>query len=106
MTDDLVSEPIGTTKKLSYAVEQRMRLIDFMLKHFGYFKTAALRDHFGISEPQSLKDVRLYKKTIHTACFMIATKEFIGQLLTSNHSTVNGRMDGSRRKRFTGASHH
>lgn len=62
VTDDLVIEPIGTTKKLSYAVEQRMRLIDFMLKHFGYFKTAALRDHFGISEPQSLRDVRLYKK--------------------------------------------
>lgn len=48
--------------KLSYAVEQRMRLLDFMLKHFGYFKRAALCDYFGISPGQAANDIRTYRQ--------------------------------------------
>ena len=59
---DDVADFDGEVPKLSYAVEQRMRLLDFMLKHFGHFNASALCDYFGISEPQAARDVRLYKR--------------------------------------------
>jgi len=47
---------------LSYAVEQRIRLIDFLLFHYGTVRRGALRDYFGISEPQASNDLGLYQE--------------------------------------------
>lgn len=43
-----------------YAVEQRLRLIDFLLQQYGHFNRAALVDYFGISVPQASADVSAY----------------------------------------------
>ncbi|MDR7193377.1 hypothetical protein [Luteimonas terrae] len=44
----------------SYAVEQRLRLIDFLLQQYGHFNRAALVDYFGISVPQASADLSAY----------------------------------------------
>jgi hypothetical protein len=46
----------------SYAVEQRLRMIDFLLKHYGSLRRAALMDYFGISMPQASADIKEYMK--------------------------------------------
>lgn len=46
----------------SYAVEQRMRMIDFLLASYGYVAPRYLADYFGISKPQSSLDFRLYNE--------------------------------------------
>lgn len=46
--------------KVSYAVEQRLRLIDFLLAHYGTVNRSALVDYFGISVPQASADIRQY----------------------------------------------
>lgn len=48
------------TNKISYAVEQRLRLIDFLLAHYGTFNRSALVDYFGISVPQASADIQQY----------------------------------------------
>lgn len=45
---------------MNYAVEQRLRLIDFLLAHYGTLNRCALMDYFGISSPQATKDIRAY----------------------------------------------
>lgn len=45
---------------LSYAVEQRLRLIDFLLFHYGTLNRSAIMDYFGISMPQAAHDIRVY----------------------------------------------
>lgn len=47
---------------LSYAVEQRMRLIDFLLANFGYAARRHLVDYFGISEPAASRDLTDYEE--------------------------------------------
>lgn len=47
---------------MNYAIEQRMRLIDFLLGHYGTIQRAALADYFGISIPQASKDLSVYNK--------------------------------------------
>ena len=44
----------------TYAVEQRLRLIDFLLHHYGQINRGALMDYFGISMPQASMDLRNY----------------------------------------------
>lgn len=48
------------TKQLTYAVEQRIRLIDFLLVHYGTINRQALMDYFGISKPQASHDIQQY----------------------------------------------
>lgn len=47
-------------KRPSYAVEQRLRLIDFLVAHYGTINRSALTDYFGISMPQASMDIRDY----------------------------------------------
>ncbi len=45
---------------LPYAKGQRMRMIDFLLAHYGTLNRAALMDFFGISTPQASDDFATY----------------------------------------------
>lgn len=45
---------------MNYAVTQRLRLIDFLLQHYGTLNRAAIEDFFGISTQQASLDVKLY----------------------------------------------
>lgn len=44
----------------TYAVEQRLRLIDFLLAQYGTVNRSALMDYFGISTPQASADFKMY----------------------------------------------
>ena len=46
--------------KITYAVEQRLRFIDFLLHHYGTLNRAAIMDYFGVSIPQASMDIREY----------------------------------------------
>lgn len=47
-------------KNLTYAVEQRLRFIDFLLYHYGTLNRSAIMDYFGVSMPQASTDIRDY----------------------------------------------
>ena len=44
----------------TYAIEQRLRLVDFLLAQYGEVNRSALTDYFGISVPQASKDLGVY----------------------------------------------
>ena len=46
--------------RCNYAIEQRLRLIDFLLCHYGMLNRSAIEDYFGVSTPQASSDIRLY----------------------------------------------
>lgn len=48
--------------KPTYAVEQRLRFIDFLLCHYGTLNRSAIMDYFGISMPQAALDIAAYIK--------------------------------------------
>lgn len=50
------------TERRNYAVEQRLRLIDFLLFQYGTLNRSALEDYFGISTPQASADIQEYAK--------------------------------------------
>lgn len=45
---------------MNYAVEQRLRLIDFLLHHYGSVSRSELVDFFGIGEATATRDFALY----------------------------------------------
>lgn len=47
---------------MKYAIEQRLRLIDFLVAHYGQINRDALTDYYGISVPQASLDIREYMK--------------------------------------------
>lgn len=47
---------------MTYALEQRMRFIDFLLSRYGHVGRNELIDFFAISEPQATRDFRAYKE--------------------------------------------
>ncbi|WP_321904444.1 hypothetical protein [Paraburkholderia tropica] len=47
---------------LKYAVEQRLRFIDFLVAHYGTVNRAALVDYFGISMPCASGDLSEYQE--------------------------------------------
>jgi hypothetical protein len=47
---------------IKYAVEQRLRFIDFLVSHYGTINREALTDYYGISLPQASDDIAEYKK--------------------------------------------
>lgn len=49
-----------TKTRTAYAVEQRLRLLDFLLAQYGTFNRSALCDYFGISDAQASADVKAY----------------------------------------------
>lgn len=48
--------------ELRYAVEQRLRFIDFLIAHYGSINRGALVDYFGISTPCASLDIGEYIK--------------------------------------------
>ncbi len=44
----------------TYAREQRLRMIDFLLANYGSINRTAIEDYFGISKPQATNDFRTY----------------------------------------------
>lgn len=57
-----MSESISVAPKLNYAVEQRLRLIDFLVAHYDSVGREQLVDFFGISLPQATRDFREYRR--------------------------------------------
>lgn len=51
---------------MNYAITQRMRLIEFCLKHHGTVGRAEITDYFGVSEPQATRDFRMYSELAPT----------------------------------------
>lgn len=47
---------------LQYAVEQRLRLIDFLLHHYGSVSRVELKDYFGIGGATVTRDFVLYQR--------------------------------------------
>ncbi|MBH1411317.1 hypothetical protein I5U14_09520 [Stenotrophomonas maltophilia] len=71
-------------RKRNFALEQRLRFIDFLLDHYGRVNRSALMDYFGISLPQASIDIRTYQEHAGTGqmrydlsekCYL-AEKEF------------------------------
>lgn len=48
----------------SYAVVQRLRLIDFLVAQFGYINRSHLMEYFGISSVQASKDIKDYLEIV------------------------------------------
>jgi len=46
--------------RLTYAVEQRLRLIDFLLHHYGSVSRGELMDYFGVGEATATRDFSTY----------------------------------------------
>ena len=46
---------------MPYALEQRLRLIDFLLAQYGYVNRSALMDYFGIGAATATRDFKAYK---------------------------------------------
>ena len=51
---------IGWVFLMNYAVEQRMRFIDFLLAEYGYINRSGLIEYFGVSVPQASADFKHY----------------------------------------------
>lgn len=47
---------------MKYAIEQRLRLIDFLLGQYGHLNRSAVMDFFGVSLPQASMDIQAYLK--------------------------------------------
>lgn len=47
---------------MKYAVEQRLRFIDFLVHHYGSINRGALVDYYGISSQQASTDIGEYIK--------------------------------------------
>lgn len=47
-------------RPIPYAVEQRLRLIDILIDHYGAAGREPLTAFFGVSPPQATRDYRLY----------------------------------------------
>lgn len=47
---------------MNYAIEQRLRLIEFLVYHYDSVGREQLVDFFGISLPQATRDFKTYKE--------------------------------------------
>lgn len=45
---------------MNFAVQQRLRFIDFLLYQYGTLNRSALMEYFGISQPQAANDIAAY----------------------------------------------
>ncbi|MDR3392173.1 MAG: hypothetical protein P4L77_10625 [Sulfuriferula sp.] len=48
--------------KLSYAVEQRLRFIDFLIAQYGHINRSAVADYYGVSVQQASHDLTQYQE--------------------------------------------
>lgn len=56
---DVPDEP---ERPLTYAIEQRLRMLDFLLVCYGYVQREFLCDYFGVSAAQVSLDIKRYLK--------------------------------------------
>ena len=47
-------------QQMNYAITQRMRMIEFLINHYGTIGRSEITDFFGVSEPQATRDFREY----------------------------------------------
>jgi len=47
---------------INYAVAQRLRLIEFLLKNYGTVGRIEIADYFGVSLPQATRDFKQYSQ--------------------------------------------
>jgi len=47
---------------MKYAIEQRLRMIDFLLHQYGKIRRDAIMDYFGIASAAATRDFAEYKK--------------------------------------------
>lgn len=47
----------------SYAIEQRLRFIDFLVHQYGHVNRSAVMDYYGVSTPQASDDLKTYMAT-------------------------------------------
>jgi len=57
---ELGAAPSSARAALTYAVEQRLRFVDFLLAQYGHVKRAALIDYFGIGYATATRDFGAY----------------------------------------------
>lgn len=60
---------------MNYAIEQRLRLIDFLLDHYGYVNRSALVDYFGIVVVSATSDFNRYKEIAPDNLYYNSTKK-------------------------------
>lgn len=48
--------------KVNYAVEQRLRMIEFLVDHFDHISRSHLQDFFGIGEACASRDIKHYNE--------------------------------------------
>ncbi len=69
---------------MKYAIQQRLRFIDFLCHQYGSINRSALVDYFGLSVPQATKDLKEYMKIApdnirysHTQKVYLSNPEFV-----------------------------
>lgn len=63
---------------MNYAVEQRLRFIDFIVFHFGKIQRKHLQDYFGISAPCATRDFRQYNEMApENLLYNVQTKSWV-----------------------------
>ena len=63
---------------MNYAVEQRLRMIEFLVDHFGFIRRKHLTDYFGIGEACASRDIKEYnKKAPHNLLYNEASRKWI-----------------------------
>lgn len=45
---------------MNYAVRERLRMIDFLLKHYGNVSRAEIQDYFGVGPATATRDFQQY----------------------------------------------
>lgn len=63
---------------MKYAVEQRLRLIDFLLAQYGTVNRSAVMDFFGVSMPQASSDIQSYlSRAPGNAAYCMTRKTYV-----------------------------
>jgi len=63
---------------VKYALEQRLRLIDFLLHHYGSVARVELMDYFGIEQATATRDLLAYRELApNNAVLNQSTKRYI-----------------------------
>lgn len=61
---------------MNYAVEQRMRLIDFLLMHYGFVNRLHLTEFFGIGTAQATRDFKMYSELNETVSHNASSRRY------------------------------
>lgn len=69
----LAADEAELAKPLSYAVEQRIRFIDFLFAHYGYVRREFLMDYFGLSIASASLDIQRYIRMTEVNVFYNAS---------------------------------